>query len=812
MSSEQTTAPPIDGVEIVEPERAKHARLPSDLLRMLVALTVAALVALLGAALDDVSAGATTDLVRIAEGLANPIVVSLVLAIRLAALLVPLLIVTYMLRQRRYRRLSLVLFAAGVAALLAWLGEAQLSGVFRPEIGIPPPSWVCPPESVDGPVGGCVTASGFPTVAYLAGFSAAFSVLSPWVNRRWRIAGWVTIGVFLIARSIDGTQAPMDGLLAVALGYAIGAGTLLLFAAPDRRPSGTDIAVAMHETGIGLVRLQWADVRSKGSTPYFASTDDGRRMFVKVMGPEERAADAMYRSYRTARLRGAEERPFVSVRRAVEHEAMVSLKARADGVSTPKLISMAEVGPTSLLLAYERVDGRTLDAVRDDEIDDQVLRAVWEQVRRMRARRTAHRNLGPSNIMLDDDRTVWILDFGFAELAATDANLNADVAELLLSLSARAGPERTVAAAVDVIGADAVREAAPRLQPMAVSTSVRQLIDATRGLDEDVQDAVMAATGMEEIEFEPIERVRPRTILTVLAIGAAFYFLIPQLAQLDLGDIAGANWAWFPIIIMFSAATYVGAAWALMGSVPDHLPFTPTLRAQVASSFLNRITPAKVGGMAANVRFLQKRGIDSAVAITGVGISNVAGVIVHFALLLIFAIATGSNAGLPVETPSGEAVLVGLAVVLTLAGGVMLFPWGRRFLLRGVWPIIRKAAGGIAQIGRDPLKLLLVFGGSFVTTTSYIFALWYSIEAFGGGIGFITVAIVYLAGSAVAQAAPTPGGIGAAEAVLIAGLTAFGLASTVAVPAVFLYRIATFWLPILPGWAAFQRLQRDGAL
>ena len=39
------------------------------------------------------------------------------------------------------------------------------------------------------------------------------------------------------------------------------------------------------------------------------------------------------------------------------------------------------------------------------------------------------------NIMLDDDGAVWIIDFGFAELAASDANLNADVAELLLSLS-----------------------------------------------------------------------------------------------------------------------------------------------------------------------------------------------------------------------------------------------------------------------------------------------------------------------------------------------------------------------------------------
>jgi undecaprenyl-diphosphatase len=414
--------------------------------------------------------------------------------------------------------------------------------------------------------------------------------------------------------------------------------------------------------------------------------------------------------------------------------------------------------------------------------------------------------------MVDGQGAVWVIDFGFAELAASDAHLETDVAEMLLLLSARVGPQRAVATGIDVIGSDAIRGAAPRLQPMAVSSSVRELIESTKGLDEDVQEEVKAATGLEDIEFEPLERIRPRTLLTVVAIGAAFYFLIPQLAQLDLGDVAGANWAWFPVILAFSAITYVGATWALQGSVPDRLSFSPTLRTQVASSFLNRITPAKVGGMAANVRYLQKSGIDTAVAVTAVGISNVGGVIVHIALLLIFLVATGSTADLPVELPSGEAVLVGLVVVLTLAGLVMITPWGRQVFLKGVWPILRKAGGGIAQIGTDPVKLLLVFGGSFVTTTAYIFALWYSIEAFGGGIGFVTVATVYLAGSAVAQAAPTPGGIGAAEAVLIAGLTAFGLASAVAVPAVFLYRIATFWIPILPGWAFFQRLQHEGAL
>ncbi|HYH49830.1 MAG TPA: lysylphosphatidylglycerol synthase domain-containing protein, partial [Acidimicrobiia bacterium] len=73
---------------------------------------------------------------------------------------------------------------------------------------------------------------------------------------------------------------------------------------------------------------------------------------------------------------------------------------------------------------------------------------------------------------------------------------------------------------------------------------------------------------------------------------------------------------------------------------------------------------------------------------------------------------------------------------------------------------------------------------------------------------FTSVALVYLVGTAVASAAPTPGNLGALEAAFIAGLTSAGMTSASAVGAVIVYRLATFWLPVLPGWLAFVYLQR----
>ena len=72
--------------------------------------------------------------------------------------------------------------------------------------------------------------------------------------------------------------------------------------------------------------------------------------------------------------------------------------------------------------------------------------------------------------------------------------------------------------------------------------------------------------------------------------------------------------------------------------------------------------------------------------------------------------------------------------------------------------------------------------------------------------------MVYLTGSAVGSVVPTPGGLGAVEAALSAGLTAAGLPGATAVSAVLLFRILTFWLPVPVGWAALSYLQRKDAL
>jgi glycosyltransferase 2 family protein len=82
-----------------------------------------------------------------------------------------------------------------------------------------------------------------------------------------------------------------------------------------------------------------------------------------------------------------------------------------------------------------------------------------------------------------------------------------------------------------------------------------------------------------------------------------------------------------------------------------------------------------------------------------------------------------------------------------------------------------------------------------------------TLAALGPG-GLLSPGAVAVSGTPLAAAAPTPGGLGAIESALIAGLTGVGMLAGPAVSAVLLYRLATYWRPVLPGWLSWRFLQR----
>ena len=175
--------------------------------------------------------------------------------------------------------------------------------------------------------------------------------------------------------------------------------------------------------------------------------------------------------------------------------------------------------------------------------------------------------------------------------------------------------------------------------------------------------------------------MRPRTLLAIAALAGAFYFLLPQIADVSSSwhALQHVNWAWLPVIIGLSALTYVASAMALIGSVPGHVPFGPAVLAQGASSFINRVSPANVGGMALNARFLQKSGTSTPASVAAVGVNALAGAIMHLVLIVVFFALAGHDLTKAFKLPSASKILLILAVIIAVIGIVLATRPGRRW-------------------------------------------------------------------------------------------------------------------------------------
>jgi undecaprenyl-diphosphatase len=614
-----------------------------------------------------------------------------------------------------------------------------------------------------------------------------------------------------VVRLITGTASPAEAVVAFAAGVTAGAGVLVLFGVPDRRLGPQGVAAALGSAGLPVTSVEPAGVEAKGSRPFVAAAEDGKPLFIKVLGSDQRDADLLYRAYRFIRLREVgDTRPAASLIQAVEHQALAAVMAERAGVAVPAVRQVIKTADGSALLAMDRVDGSSLDLIPVQRLSDTMLRKLWEQVDRLHRARIAHRSLRPANIVADGTGRPWVVDFSFSELGATQRQMALDVAELLASLAAIIGADRAVAGAAAVIGPDDVAAAVPLLQPLALSAGTRRAVARHDGLLTRTRAAAAAASGREDQEPARIQRVRPRTLLAVAAAAGAFYYLLPELAKVGnpWQAVQSANWAWVPLVIALSAVTYLASAVALIGAITQRIRLWPTVLAQGASSFINRVSPANVGGMALNARYLQKSGVEPTAGVAAVGVNSLAGAIVHLILIVIFFAWSSRRLGQVFKLPSTSTLLAVLAVILAVIGIVLATRPGRRFAKGTLVPGVRSAAASLSQVARNPGKMTMLFGGSALITLAYIGAFAASVEAFGGGPGFVVLGAVYLGTATVAAATPTPGGIGAFEAAAVVGLTGVGVANGPAVSAVLLYRLATYWLPVAPGWLCWRVLQR----
>ncbi|MEV4562070.1 lysylphosphatidylglycerol synthase transmembrane domain-containing protein [Kitasatospora sp. NPDC049285] len=677
-----------------------------------------------------------------------------------------------------------------------------------------------------------------PVYGHLAPVLAFMTAVGTAGLRRWRTALASTLTLAGLSGLVTGYATPLSLLLALLLGWTTAHATRYAVGEPVGCPTEGQVAAALTAAGV-----RPDAVRPAGPSHYLVTQyDGGPDLDVYLLDRHAQASGLLGHLWLALRLRTA-PRPLGMrpLRATLEHQALLGFAASAAGARTRTPVAAVEIDPDAALVAYQRLDARPLaelfaepgphdepsphdepaeDRSSGDQPSDALLHDAWRQLALLQRRRIAHRALAPETVLVDPEGRVHLVDLADGEIAAGDLLLRLDVAGLLAVLALYAGPERAVRAAMEVLGPGPVGAALPLLQPIALARGTRAALARHKGLAADLRTEVQRRLPQAVAEPVRLERLRPRTLVTVAAGMGAGYLLLQMLFNGESNPItvvAGADPLWLAAAVAASAASYPIATIAFSGFVPEKLSYRATLAAQTAGSFVKLVSPGGVGGLALNTRYLQCAGVPTAQALSSVGATQLFGLVLHLLELAVFSALLGIGSGpLGAETdrlPDGMTLALIAAGITVVLVSVAAVPWLRHRAQALLRPLRAEVLPRLLDLAQQPGKLAAGVAGQLLVSMCFVLCLYCCARAVGPQPGFVAVAVSFLTGNAVGNAAPTPGGAGAVEYLMSDMLAATGnMDQGTAFAAVMLFRFLTFMLPVLPGWAAFAWLQRRKAI
>lgn len=321
-------------------------------------------------------------------------------------------------------------------------------------------------------------------------------------------------------------------------------------------------------------------------------------------------------------------------------------------------------------------------------------------------------------------------------------------------------------------------------------------------------------------------------VLFVASIVAFLYFVLPQIAglhdtwrRIERGD----PW-WLGLAALFTALSFGGYVVLFQGvfapGAPRRLRASEAYQITMAGLAATRLfAAAGAGGVALQAWAMRRAGMARRMVADRTITFLVLQYIVYVGAMIVFGVALYAGV-LPGPAPFALTMLPAIvgAVMIALAGLVTLTPTDLERRLKGfacrrgrIARLAQRLAtvpasasaglrGAVALAGtRDPSLL-----GALGYWGFNIAVLWASFRAFGAAPPLAVLVLGYFVGM-LGNLLPLPGGVGGVDGGMIGAFIAFGVPSGLTVVSVLTYRAFAFWLPTLPGIAAYFQLRRTVA-
>ncbi|MDB5175966.1 MAG: integral rane protein-like protein [Candidatus Saccharibacteria bacterium] len=257
------------------------------------------------------------------------------------------------------------------------------------------------------------------------------------------------------------------------------------------------------------------------------------------------------------------------------------------------------------------------------------------------------------------------------------------------------------------------------------------------------------------------------------------------------------NFSLFALDVALFGLTFVAASLTYGFLAQKPLVYHQTLLVAVSSAFSGKLLPAGTGGVATYYLYLRRKGHSVGQAGSVAAANNSIGALAHAALIvIIILIRPQSFAGF--TTPRVSGPLLGIVVAAAVLLGVLGIVFSSRLagMASSAWGDLQRV---LATYRSHPLRIAGAFGSSLCVTLVYASCLQLALLAVGGSLSIFATLAIFTLGAAASGVAPTPGGVGAVEAGLVAGFVGYGISAPLALAAAVIYRLVSFWIPFAVG-------------
>jgi uncharacterized membrane protein YbhN (UPF0104 family) len=660
--------------------------------------------------------------------------------------------------------------------------------------------------------------SSAPPVAFpawrIAIAGAVIVTSSPHLSRPLRYLGRWVLGAGVIAAVAVGVATP----LGAAAGFAaavLGASAMhLAFGSPGGQPTVEEVAEALETLGVQADGLHRVGLEPRGVALVTATGVDDQGLLVRVYGRD--AWDGQFLTAVWSKLWYRTDEAMFTLNRIqqVEHEAFVTLLAERSGVPVLPLVAVGMSGDGDAVVVL-RDTGRPLgERPESSTVPQSQLASVWTAVERLHHAGLAHGRLDGEHLVALPDGSVAIADLSGATAPASTQDILADRAQVLVSTALLSDIDVAVAAARDALGPEGLAEVLPFVQRAALTPPTRHRLES-RSYLEDLRNRTAEAAGIEVPKLQQLRRVSVGSVLTVLVVVAASYFIIAGISGLGLDTIVdqfrAAQGAWIVGAFFLAPAVAVADAFVTMGCTTRPLRLGPVIALQLAIRFVSLAVPTTAGRVAMNIRFFQKAGLPAASAVTIGALDGFSGFVVQVVILLFIALSgVMSLQDLRTGEGTGLSWLLILGVVAAIAIGIVLVLVIKRLRRWGL-ARLREAREPLGVL-RSPSKVFELIVSNFVAQLISAIVLSMSLRAFGYSMGLAELLFINTAVSMFAGFMPVPGGIGVYEGALAGALSASGIPSAPALATALTYRLVTYYLPPIYGGFAMRWMRKHDYL